>query len=687
MGQIAQGCGTLWSRMPAVVPFGSYQLLMPLAVGGMAELFVAKSVREAGFEKLCVIKKVLPHLTGNRELASMFLNEARLAAQLHHPGICQVFDLGREGTDYYLAMEYLAGEDLSAIMRQTQTIGRQVPFAVTAKIIALAAEALHYAHEFVSHDGARLELVHRDVSPSNLFVTYQGAVKLIDFGIAHAEALAPMEGEGKLRGKIAYMAPEVLRGERVTRAADIWGLGVCLFELVTGRRLVEDATLEAARRTVIDEEVPRPSEVNPAVPSDLEAIVLKALARAPERRYATAEALRADLERFIADRTYVPQGVQLGGYLRELFGDARAERKLRPALSVPDEGEPGAGTQRLEAPTGEQATVVSSAHVVREARRSRLPLVLSSLVLGAAVVGAAVFGFAGASDDFGGPRPLDPVRSDSTSSAPMATSPGGEGALKREAASPMARGAAAPREPAASAVAASGVDAPLARLEAAAATASSAGHASAASGAASPKVAPGSSVIAARATSGATTESALAADRARAARASVLDPSAKVDPDVPTSSAVKPVARRASSRRAGPRAGELHVTSNVPVEVWIDGSPRGQTPLRLDSVAAGRKTLRLQNHELGIRRTVRLRVPAGERATYDARFSKGRLNVVVQPWADVWLDGTPLGQTPLAGREVWEGRHTLRLVNPKGEKTLSIDIAGGKTTVVRETIP
>ncbi len=245
----------------AVETFGKYELVRPLAQGGMAELFIARQSGPAGFEKQVVIKRVLPHLAANKDFVEMFLDEARLAARLSHPNIVQVFDFGEADGRYFLAMEYLVGEDLAAVQCALGHQRRGMPGPIAALVLSSACEALHYAHTFADETGAPLKIVHRDVSPTNVFVTYQGQVKVLDFGIAKAEGKLVHTQSGVLKGKFLYMSPEHITGEALDARSDVFALGAVLHELLTGRPVFERATSLASLRAITDEPIPAPSEV------------------------------------------------------------------------------------------------------------------------------------------------------------------------------------------------------------------------------------------------------------------------------------------------------------------------------------------------------------------------------------------------------------------------------------------
>ena len=329
---------------------GRYEIVDVLGQGGMASVYLARTRGPAGFQKLFAIKKVHEHLASDRQFAAMFLDEARIAAALHHPNVAQVFELGEDQGAYFLAMEYLLGEHLGMVLRKLGRAEGPAPIAVMARIVALAAEGLHHAHEAHDELGKPLQIVHRDVSPQNIFVTYAGHVKLTDFGIAKATTNEVRTDTGTVKGKFAYMSPEQALGRPIDRRTDVFALGAVLWEAVTLRRLFRSPTDAETLLKVTRCEVPVPSSVSPGIPAEIDRIVMRCLAAAPEGRYATAGELAQDLEGFLAPLEGSAHASAIGALMTGLFGDEIATRQaaVRRVLTRDVEPGPAAGPALVE---------------------------------------------------------------------------------------------------------------------------------------------------------------------------------------------------------------------------------------------------------------------------------------------------------------------------------------------------
>lgn len=313
-------------------PFGRYQLLEPLAQGGMAEVFLARSVGLEGFEKRLVIKRILPDLARNPRFVQMFIHEAKLSVALTHPNIVQVFELGKVDDDPYLAMEFIHGADLTHVLRALRRDERRIPVALAAAIGAAIARGLAYAHARRTADGVPLHIVHRDVSPHNVMVSFEGEVKLVDFGIARLAASSPTgeatedasdpkephAGEPLRGGKFAYMSPEQALGERLDGRSDLYAVGIVLYEMLAGKRLYEGSP-EEKLKALTSGALPDVKALNPDVPDELVRIVHKALARRPDDRYATGTDLEDDLRAFQYQHAARAGGPQIAALMRELF--------------------------------------------------------------------------------------------------------------------------------------------------------------------------------------------------------------------------------------------------------------------------------------------------------------------------------------------------------------------------------
>ena len=267
---------------------GRYQIIGRLATGGMAEVYLALSGDVPGFRTLVVVKRILPHLASNAQFIRMFLDEARLAALLDHPNIVRIVEVGHDGEDYFLVMELVQGKPLSAVLRKAAREHRPPSPALTAYLISQAAHGLAYAHTLTDGDGRPLGVVHRDVSPQNVLISFEGAVKMIDFGVARAFGRVAHTSPGGLKGKIDYMSPEQASAEEVDHRADVFALGVVLWEALTGRRLFRRETELATMRAIVDDPIPHPSEMAPSIPAELDAIVMRALRKRKDARFASA---------------------------------------------------------------------------------------------------------------------------------------------------------------------------------------------------------------------------------------------------------------------------------------------------------------------------------------------------------------------------------------------------------------
>jgi TonB family protein len=306
--------------------FGQYTLLERIAVGGMAEVWKARMRGVEGFQKTVAIKRILPHMTDNAEFVGMFIDEAKLAAQLTHPNIVHIYDLGKLGRDYYIAMEYVDGRDLRSLLNAGRRKGMPLPLGLSLLIAARVASALDYAHRKRDFEDQELGLVHRDVSPQNVLLTGDGDVKLCDFGIAKAVSKASQTQMGALKGKLQYMSPEQAWGRPVDSRSDLFSLGAVLFEMVTGERLFTGDSEISVLESVRQGHTRRPSQVDPTVPREVDEIVARALGIDPKDRFQSAGEMKQRLEAALSALSPATSPTDLGLYIRKVMEPDTAER-------------------------------------------------------------------------------------------------------------------------------------------------------------------------------------------------------------------------------------------------------------------------------------------------------------------------------------------------------------------------
>jgi eukaryotic-like serine/threonine-protein kinase len=316
--------------------FGKYLLLERLNVGGMAEVFTAKAFGVEGFERILAIKKILPTMAEDEEFITMFIDEARISVQLNHANVVHIHELGKHDDAYYIAMEYVSGKDLRALLERFRRRREIMPTAMAVFVASKMCEGLDYAHRKKDARGQDLSIIHRDVSPQNILLSYEGEVKIIDFGIAKAANRSQKTQAGILKGKFGYMSPEQVRGQPIDRRSDIFAVGVTLYEMLTGEKLFvgesDFSTLEKVRNA----EVPLPRQFNPNIPAGLEKVVLKSLAREVEDRYQWSSDLQEDLMRFLLAGDAIYSGKHLSAYMKEAFAEDlyREAEKMERYASV-----------------------------------------------------------------------------------------------------------------------------------------------------------------------------------------------------------------------------------------------------------------------------------------------------------------------------------------------------------------
>ena len=303
--------------------FGKYQLLQKIAVGGMAELYRAKVTRDHGFEKLVAIKKILPHLTDQGNLVKSFIDEAKLAAHLQHENIVQIYDFGSIDGEYFIAMEYLFGKDLRKLTDKAKKTAVPLGLENTLYIISRICAGLDYSHNLKDLQGEPLNIIHRDINPQNIFLTYEGQVKIIDFGIAKAASHNSTTHEGLIKGKLAYMSPEQATGKTIDHRSDIFSTGIIFYELLAGRRMFEGETMQVYSK-VREGRYESLEKLVPDLPARLHEVVEGALAKDPDQRYQTCGEMLADLEECIFELSVRTNGRSFATFVKEFFKEELA---------------------------------------------------------------------------------------------------------------------------------------------------------------------------------------------------------------------------------------------------------------------------------------------------------------------------------------------------------------------------
>jgi serine/threonine protein kinase len=376
------------AELPSELVFGKYRLVGVMNSGGMAELYLALQGGLEGFTKIVALKRILPHLAESPDFVEMFVDEGRLATRLDHPNIVRLYEFGASEGQYFMAMEYLPGEDLGRIHHILRQTNKKAPVEIAAGIVQAAAEGLHFAHELTDPGGQPLQLVHRDANPANIIVTYHGAVKVADFGVAKAISNVSHTLAGQIKGKSAYLAPEQALGQDIDRRADVFCLGIVLWESLTGKKLFARENDMASAQAVVSSVVPPPSRLRADVPPELDAVTMKALARNTSQRFQTAGELGDAIDAYFRGRTTRPSSKTLAAWMESLFGKARADAKRSIAQG---------------------RNLTTSISVVRKTSEISTESSIAEL---AAAAGITVVGHGGPS----GALPLEPLSSSGTAS-------------------------------------------------------------------------------------------------------------------------------------------------------------------------------------------------------------------------------------------------------------------------------
>jgi serine/threonine-protein kinase len=401
---------------------------------------LARAEGPAGFDKLVALKVIHAHLARDERFVEMFLDEARIAARIQHANVCSVFDFGEVDGTYFMAMEHLAGETLADLTRAAWT-GTPPPGererALFTRIIADACEGLHAAHELTRDDGSPLSVVHRDVSPQNIFVTYDGGVRVMDFGVAHAGERIHKTATGTVKGKIAYMAPEQLKGEPLDRRADVWSLGTVCWELLTGRRLFRRKREADTMLALLTTPIPRASSVNPDIGPELDRVVMRALERDREKRYATARDFGRELTSWAASLGRPVDAAALAELMDQHFAEerGRAAEVMRIARQMGSGGVPRIAKLKARDPSKSVALATQTEPSLK-VRLLRARWVVAAAI---AVLFGIAFGlaFALSPDDDAPPEQGAPIPTASAPAVPVVETPPSGPAAEAETEPPV----------------------------------------------------------------------------------------------------------------------------------------------------------------------------------------------------------------------------------------------------------
>ncbi len=681
--------------------FGKYRLERKLAVGGMAEIFLATHQGPEGFQKHVAIKRILPHLTEDQDFVTMFLDEARLVARFNHPNIVQIFELGEVDGQYFLSMEFVHGVSMSKLLKAARKQARPLPLEYGAKVVSHACEGLEYAHSFSDADGTSLNLIHRDVSPQNLMLSYDGVVKVLDFGIAKAAGNIYQTRTSSLKGKAAYMSPEqITQKTGLDRRSDIFSLGIVLFEFATGKRPFGGDTELELMMSIVKKNAPDPRALEQTIPVELAAVIGRALHKDRQQRYQNCRELRQDLEELLLGRRLLVDNYTLGAFAREVIppGDAgvgysvptpsrppeaeptttpspRSEprapaaagadaptvmtpsEQLRPVLEQQQAAAvPAAGRESGPAP-GAAAPEAAAPEPAAPAPQRRRPwtgmlLVLLLMAIGAGT-GVLIFGdgwLAGG----GGQSDSSPVAGASIEQPPGGSPPAaaGDGEPATGAAGDEAPAAAdevsepegEPEEPGSPQQ-----EATAAEEQAPARP----GNAAQSSATRQPEADAGQ-----RSANERRAKKRVKRRRRRTGVGRGRRPRTRPEPKP------EPKPRSAGDRvAAAAKPGFLVIDTRPWTNVQIDGAVYGATPLGPVELQPGMHEVVLANKAKGIRLTRSMRILPGQTQRLQEKFGRGLLQVFVKPFGEVFVNGVRRGMTPLDGPiKLYEGRHAVQVI-------------------------
>jgi len=661
---------------------GRYELVRKIATGGMAELFLAKFSGPGGFEKRCALKQILPQFVGDEEFKRMFQNEARVAAMFDHPNLVQIFELDEdpETKRFYIAMELINGMDLRQLQNLAREQGQQIPPELAAWMISQSLDGLAYAHDFKDSEGNRLNLVHRDISPQNILVSYEGAIKVVDFGIVKASSNEGKTQTGMLKGKIAYMSPEQALGEKLDARSDLFAVGICLYELIAGVKPFRGANEIMTLRAILEQDAPPITNFIPDCPRGIERAIYRSLAKNRDERYQDAREFQIDLasvlrqtpmpidrhvfsefmktltecgtDRFDSTRLKIPRistaaeleptpnplhfaGSQASVAPEHQVAVAQAQAAantgsqpspLVPEMSAQGVTRPGVVAAELQGNT--DSSIVSEVRAAGVGPNKKVVFSIFGLAALALVVGMAIF----FQDPGEGTIVSEPTKSKTTPppttiKKPVAKAPTPAPAVKPTTPKPANNPAAAPANAAAPAVPQKPEPTKVAP----------------------PPVKP---------------KPVAAAPQ-------------KPKPTTPRPSKPKPVAVAA-------KVGKLSLSS-VPrgLTVKVNGKTIGKTPIKDTAIPVGNHKVVISSKSFGVQKSMNVNIVENGSTTRKVVFQRGTIRVLSRPFATVHINGKSYGKTPL-NKPMYEGRHEIKLMTDDGrEETRLINIKGGKTEIVK----
>jgi serine/threonine-protein kinase len=709
---------------------GRYEVIRKIATGGMAELFLARFVGPGGFEKRCALKRILPQFAADKVFTKMFLTEARVTAMFDHPNLVQIFELGQDDEgQFFIAMELVNGMNLRQLLGLHREKGVQMPPELAAYMMTQALDGLQYAHDFKGPDGVELNLVHRDVSPQNLLISYDGAVKIVDFGIVKGNSISSETQAGMLKGKVAYMSPEQAAGEPIDARSDLFSIGVVLYELIAGEKPFTGANEVMCLKSILDDAVPPITKHAPECPEDIENIVYRALEKSRDQRYQSAREFQVELQAVLT-ACPTPLGRHVVADYIKSFTDENTSSFDSTKLKIPRASSSSAPSMRHHDMSGFEPTIETSAvdpnlkapatpmrggrssYTPTPSRTGRTPTNGASKTQPVTARAQSLDGLSGESEVPSEVRRAAGLGRVNPAIAVVFAASALAGGLVMwfatrdartvvvEASPPVNVEVPRPVKPDDAAKAAEAAKAEAAKAEAARAEAAkteAAKNDAQKNEAGKKEAAEAAKREKAEALEAAKREKAEKAEAAKREKEERLEAAKREKAEKAEATkrekAEKAEAAKAEAAKKGhDRAtdhpavggGTLTLTS-VPrgLSVSIDEKPFGKTPLVGVNVPAGSHTVKLVNKQLGILKTMPVRITKGMLTTETMTVGKGTLKVNSRPWADVFVDGVSKGKTPLE-TPIYEGMHEVRLVSPEaGERIQKVEVKTGATEDVR----